>query len=63
MTHVHVREVTREELLRRREAILARLGVEYDELARRAESYSLAGDEWSAWDRLQEIEFLLGDEG
>jgi hypothetical protein len=56
-----VREVTREELERRKQAILSRVGVTYDELAERAERYSLVGDEWSAWSELREIGFLLDD--
>ncbi len=59
MTRVH--EVTREQLLDRRQAILRRLGVSYDDLARRAGAYSLVADEWSAWDELREIDFLLND--
>lgn len=58
---IRVREVTREELEHRKRAILSRLGMTYDELAERAERYSLVGDEWSAWSELGEIGFLLDD--
>ena len=57
-----LREVTREELLERRRAVLERLGTSYEELASRADRRALVGDEWSAWDELQEIDFLVGDD-
>lgn len=57
-----LREVSRDELLLRRRAVLERLGISYDELASRAEKRGLVGDEWSAWDELQEIDFLVGDD-
>jgi len=56
-----VREVTREELLARRERILARLGMSYEEFLRRAEAYTLVGEEHDALDDLRDIEFLLGE--
>jgi hypothetical protein len=59
MTRVH--EVTREQLQARRDHILDRLGVTYEGLARRASEYALVADEWSAWDELREIDFLLND--
>lgn len=57
-----LREVSREELLRRRRELLDRLGVTAEELHARAANGSLVGDEWAAWDRLRDIEFLLGDD-
>lgn len=58
-----LREVSLNDLLERRRELLDRLGVDADELRHRAASGSLVGDEWAAWDRLQDIEFLLsGDE-
>jgi len=59
MTHMH--EVTREDLQGRRAAILRRVGSSYEDLARRASEYALVADEWSAWDELREIDFLLAD--
>jgi hypothetical protein len=56
----HMQEVTARDLEVRRAAILERLGMTYGELAARAESRSLAGDEWAAWEEIREIEFLLG---
>ena len=57
-----LREVSREDLLARRQAILDRLECSYPDLAGWAKARSLVGDEWSAWDELREIDFLLGDD-
>jgi hypothetical protein len=57
-----VSQVSRQELLARRESILRRLGVSYDELRERAEASTLMADEWGAWEALRDIAFLLGDE-
>lgn len=54
----YVKEMTLEELDKRRRQILAGLGLSYDELAARAESRSLIGDEWTAWEEIREIDFL-----
>jgi hypothetical protein len=59
MTRVH--EVTRAQLRARRKEILDRVGVSYEDLAKRAKEYALVADEWSAWDELREIDFLLAD--
>lgn len=56
-----IREVTREELELRREAILQKVCLSRDELARRAETNTLSAEEWPAWDALSAIEFLLDD--
>ncbi len=60
MSKVH--HVSRDELETRRSEILERLGRTYDELASDAERYSLVGDEWSAWEEIKNIDFLLGDQ-
>jgi hypothetical protein len=57
-----LREVSREDLLRSRRQLLEQLGVGADELHRRAAAGALVGDEWAGWDRLRDIEFLLGDD-
>lgn len=54
----HVQELSVEELARRREAILERVGMSYDELAEKAAARSLVGDEWAAWEEIREIDFL-----
>lgn len=54
----HVKDMTLEELEERRQEILAGLGMSYEELAARAESRSLIGDEWTAWEEIREIDFL-----
>jgi hypothetical protein len=54
----HVREVSLRDLNARRKAILNRIGMSYEELAAKAEARSLVGDEWAAWDEIQEIDFL-----
>lgn len=59
MSRVH--QLSRDDLERRRREILDQLGVTYSELASRAEGYSLVGDEWSAWEEIKSIDFLLAD--
>ena len=54
-------EVTREVLLARRDEILARLGVSWDEYLRRARENELSADEWDVRDDLDSIAFLLGE--
>lgn len=54
--------VSREELVARREAILANLGMSLEEFQDRIERESLIGDEWYAAEDLDEIEFLLRDD-
>lgn len=56
----HVREVSSKDLDERRTAILARIGLRYDQLAARAAAKTLVGDEWAAWEEIREIDFLLG---
>jgi hypothetical protein len=55
-------DVTPEDLLERRRRILERHGVTLEDLKRRAAAFELTGEEWNAWDDLQEIAFLLGEE-
>jgi hypothetical protein len=54
----HVQDMTLEELEERRAEILANLGMSYEELAAKAASRSLIGDEWAAWEEIREIDFL-----
>ncbi len=54
----HVQDVTRRDLNKRRKAILDRIGMSYDELASRAATRSLVGDEWTAWEEIRELDFL-----
>jgi len=56
----HVQELTLEQLEERRKAILARVGMSYADLARKARAHALVGDEWAAWDEIREIDFLKG---
>lgn len=58
----HVVELTRDELLERRRRILDRYNLSLDEISERAKSFSLVGDEWDAWEDLNNIAFLLGDD-
>jgi hypothetical protein len=53
-----VQELTTEQLEERRRAILKQVGMTYAELASKARSHALVGDEWAAWDEIREIEFL-----
>jgi hypothetical protein len=54
----YVQEVSLKDLDARREAVLDRLGMSYDELAAKAAARSLIGDEWSAWEEIRDIDFL-----
>ncbi len=54
----HVQDMSLEELEERRAEILANLGTSYEELAAKASSRSLIGDEWTAWEEIREIDFL-----
>ena len=60
MGTTRVRELTPAELETRRDEILGRLDVTLEELTRRAETASLVGGEWEAWEELEDIAFLLG---
>ncbi len=53
-----VQDLTLGELDERRRRILEQLGMPYEELAAKAAARSLVGDEWAAWEALQEIDFL-----
>lgn len=54
-------DVTRASLLARREALLARLGVDEGSFWAELSTRSLSSDEWDAKEELEEISFLLGD--
>ena len=54
----HVQDVTLSDLNKRRKAILNRIGMSYDELAAKAATRSLVGDEWAAWEEVREVDFL-----
>ena len=55
-------EVTREDLLARRDAILGRLGLTLEEYLRRAADSELSGEEWDVRDDLDSIAFLLNEQ-
>lgn len=54
-------EVSREELLRRREALAARVDMTYEELARKQRSNDLPADQWWVWQDIQAVNYLLGE--
>jgi len=56
-----VTEVSRADLIARRQRILSDLGMTYDELKARAASGSLLGEEQDALDTLKDIAFLLDE--
>lgn len=56
-----VTEVSREDLIARRERILEELGLTHDELEKLAAAGSLLGAEQDALDDLKDIAFLLGE--
>jgi hypothetical protein len=53
-----VQDVTLEDLNKRRQEILDRVGMSYEELAAKAATRSLVGDEWAAWEEVREVDFL-----
>lgn len=53
-----VQELTLSDLNARRQEILDRLGMTYDDIAAKAAARSLVGEEWAAWEELREIDFL-----
>lgn len=55
-------ESTQESLWRRREELLKRARVDYEDLKERAEHDELVGDEWRVWDELKALDYLLGAE-
>lgn len=55
-------EVTRDELIARRDGILNRLGLTLDEYLRRAADSELSGEEWDVRDDLDSIAFLLNEQ-
>ncbi len=57
----NVLQVTREELLQRKERLLQSLGMTREQLAERAESYSLTGQEWDVLTQVEDVEFLLNE--
>jgi hypothetical protein len=54
-------EVTREELTERRTALLARVGMTWEELSELAEEYTLSAEERNAYEAIRGIDFLLDD--
>ena len=53
--------VSRAELEAERKKILSRRGLTLDELRKQADVGALIAEEWDEWQRLCDIEFLLGD--
>ena len=60
VTHIHVAD--RGELVAQRDQILRDHGLSFEEFADRASSYTLIGEQWAAWNELQDIAYLLGDD-
>jgi hypothetical protein len=54
--------VSREELITERDELLGQLGTTLEQFTQRARACALVGSEWEAWSRLQDINFLLGDD-
>ena len=59
---IEVVNVTRDDLLAYRLAIVEKHRLTLDEFADRARRYAMIGEEWDDWDELQGIAFLLGDD-
>jgi hypothetical protein len=53
--------MTREELKQRREALLGKVGMTYEQLRERAESYTLREDERAAYEAIRSIDYLLSE--
>ncbi len=61
---VEVISYTRDQLVERRRAILATIsGGDEAELRRRAEDHSITPEERDTLNELEEVDFLLGDDG
>lgn len=56
-------DVSRDELLARRIDVLRRIELSESEFERARETRSLSSEEWEAKEELEEITFLLGEEG
>tara|TARA_R100000365_G_C2731878_1_gene61989 strand:+ start:623 stop:808 length:186 start_codon:yes stop_codon:yes gene_type:complete len=54
-----IRRVTPDELVARRRAILAELGLTEEEFAAKVKAGGLVGREWSAWSEIEDIDYLL----
>lgn len=52
---------TREEIEAQRDQILRTLGLTLDQLAERATSGELVGEEWLAWAEVEELGYLLDE--
>ncbi len=57
---VTTRNLSRAEIEARRDELLVRLGMTWDELSERRTSGVLTADEWEAWEELDGLGFLLG---
>jgi hypothetical protein len=57
-----IRVADRHELVSQRDQILRDHGLSFEEFADRARSYTLIGEQWAAWNELQDIAYLLGDD-
>ena len=51
---------SRSELTERRDELLQGLGLTLEQLTARRRDGSLTADEWSAWEEIAEISYLLG---
>jgi hypothetical protein len=56
-----VLEPSRDELLERRDELIAELQTSREQLQDRADAGLLSGEEFYLWDEIESIEFLLGD--
>ena len=56
-------DVSRDDLIARRTEVLRRIELSESEFEHARETRSLSSDEWEAKEELEEIAFLLGDEG
>jgi hypothetical protein len=57
-----VKDITREDLIARREEILERLGTSSEEFADTSSTKALSFEEWAAKDELETIAFLLAED-
>jgi hypothetical protein len=53
--------VSHDELIARRDELLASVGASLDDLIRRARAGDLHEREWAVWTEVCELQFLLGD--
>jgi hypothetical protein len=56
-----IEKLTRDEANAQRKTLLDNIGMTFDEVRNRADDYSLTPEEMSAWRRIEDLTWLLGE--